>query len=170
LNKASGTSAIHRVNGSGAFVAAARAAYIVARDPLEADRRLFLPSKNNLGPDRTGLAYRIEEINGVPYIAWENEAVDISADDALGRPEERDHEETLANAAEEWLREVLALGPVATNDVKSFAKAAGYSWATVRRAQAAIDIKPKRVGGVAGAGQWAWSLPDGEEPDQMPLP
>mgnify|MGYP001764832691 CR=1 FL=1 len=65
---------------------------------------------------------------------------------------------------------VLALGPVPSEDVKVHAKAAGYSWATIRRAQAAIGIKPKRTGGAGERGTWAWALPDGQEPDQMPLP
>lgn len=171
LNKGTGGSALYRATGSLAFVAAARAAYLVTRDKSDESRRLFLPLKNNLGPDSAGLAYTIEQTSdGVPFVRWSEERVDVTADDALGRPEEHDHETTLAADAEEWLRDVLALGPVPSEDVKVHAKAAGYSWATIRRAQAAIGIKPKRTGGAGGRGTWAWALPDGQEPDQMPLP
>ncbi|WP_288129984.1 AAA family ATPase [Accumulibacter sp.] len=169
LNKGAGGSALYRATGSLAFVAAARAAFLVTRDKGDPDRRLFLPLKNNLASDANGMAYAIRETEGVPFVAWEDAAVSISADEALGRPEEADHETTLADAAEEWLGEVLACGPVKSDDVKRHAKDAGYSWATIRRAQAAIGIKPKRTGGTASGGEWVWSLPAGKEPDQMPL-
>jgi len=56
LTKAGGTEAMLRVMGSLGFVAAARAAYLVAKDPEDPDRRLFLPMKNNIAEDRGGLA------------------------------------------------------------------------------------------------------------------
>lgn len=170
LNKGTGGSALYRATGSLAFVAAARAAFIVTRDKSQDDRRLFLPLKNNLGPDTSGLAYRILEKGGVPYVSWDDELISISADDALGRPEDVDHESTLADDAEDWLRDVLALGALPSDTVKTEAKAAGYSWATIRRAQAAIGIKPSRTGGAGDKGRWVWSLPAGEESDQMALP
>ena len=101
---------------------------------------------------------------------WADELVDVSADDALGRPEEHDHETTLATAAEEWLRDVLALGPVPTDDIREHATGAGFTWSTIRRAQAAIGIKAKCSGPAGTKGAWTWALPDGEKSDQMPLP
>ncbi len=58
-NKAAGGEALMRVTGSLAFVAAARAAFIVAKDTENDARRLFLPLKNNIGNDKTGLAFAI---------------------------------------------------------------------------------------------------------------
>jgi putative DNA primase/helicase len=55
LSKASTGSANSRVIGSVAFVNHARGAFIVAADPDDPDRRLFIPSKTNLGKPRTGL-------------------------------------------------------------------------------------------------------------------
>lgn len=169
LNKGGGGQALHRATGSMAFVAAARAAYLVARDKTEASKRLFLPMKNNLGPDGSGLAYSIQEQNGVPFIAWQNETIDISADEALGRVEETDHEGKLADMASEWLRDALDLGAVSSKDLKHQANLAGYSWATIRRAQADLGIKPKRVGGAGASGEWVWELPEAMRSNQMTL-
>ncbi|ODT74783.1 MAG: hypothetical protein ABS69_11595 [Nitrosomonadales bacterium SCN 54-20] len=169
LNKGTGGSALYRATGSLAFVAAARAAFLVTRDKGDPNRRLFLPLKNNLGPDASGMAYRIEEANGVPYIAWEDERVSISADEALGRDDDGDHETTLADSAAEWLIDLLSDGPVPSNDVKKHAREAGYSDATIRRAQAALGIKPRRVDGAAADGKWVWTLPDKHKSPQMTL-
>ena len=93
LSKASGGSANSRVIGSVAFVNHARAAFIVTADPDDAGKRLFIPSKTNLGKLRDGLAYRIAEaalpgpdygsVMWAPYVQWEDAPVRISADQAM---------------------------------------------------------------------------------------
>lgn len=155
LNKAAGMSAMSRVTGSGAFVAAARAAYILLRDvkDLANERRLFLPLKNNLGNDHAGLACRI--ING--RVAWELQQVSITADEALAAtgdgsrgPKQAERKEAIA-----WLRKVLANGPLTAVEVMVQATEAGYSEATIKRAKAALFIKPTKQ----GLGPWTWALP-----------
>ena len=59
LNKRVGGSSKSRSLGSGAFVQVARIELRVVEDPEDADRRLLLSVKNNLGAS-PGLAYRIE--------------------------------------------------------------------------------------------------------------
>ena len=82
LTKNGSSEAMARVTGSGAFVAAARAAFLVVKDEHDPARRLFLPAKNNIGPDgaRLGLAYRIAERDSVgglraPAVEWDAEPV-----------------------------------------------------------------------------------------------
>ena len=75
---------MYRATGSLAFVAAARAVFVVVRDNDDQDRRLILPIKNNLGSDSTGFAYRVQQASNLaPVIEWEPETISISADDAL---------------------------------------------------------------------------------------
>ncbi len=159
LNKSTGGQAIYRATGSLAFVAAARAGFLVTRDKQDSSRRLFLPTKNNLGSDVTGMAYHIQEVGGVPRVVWEDEIIVVSADDALkGDNSTDDYEITLVDDAAEWLRELLADGPIASNDVKLEAKEAGYSLATLRLAQE-YEIKPHRGPGVCGGIIWYWGMP-----------
>jgi putative DNA primase/helicase len=59
LNKATGAKAITRIVGSLEWAAAPRAVFLVTEE-AGTGRRLFLPLKNNLAPDRTGYAFEIE--------------------------------------------------------------------------------------------------------------
>jgi len=161
LNKGGASSeALMRVTGSLAFVAAARAAFIVARDPQNARRRIFLPAKNNIGNDQTGFAFSIESIllQGditTSRIRWEAEAVtDMTADQALAP--DLPGESTERNAAVEWLRDLLEDGPMSAKEVKSHADQAGLAWRTVRRAKDELGIKPAKT---RFDGGWEWALP-----------
>ncbi len=83
LNKTQGkVDAMMRVMGSVAWVNAVRAAHMIAKDPNDPSRRLFLPMKNNLGPERKGLAYRIIQTPTLATVEWLGE-VDTTADEAM---------------------------------------------------------------------------------------
>ncbi len=157
LNKGTGGSALYRTTGSLAFVAAARAAYLVTRDKSDSERRLFLPLKNNLGPDATGLAYRVADVGGVPCVEWEDEAVTTTADEALGAPEENG-EQTEVERAMEWLREVLTTGPTRADEILKAGRG-NFSDRTLRRARTELGAAAKREGGIGAKGYWVWSLP-----------
>ncbi len=61
FTKAKAGSALARVTGSFAFVAAARSVFSVVRKADDSDRRVFAPAKNNLAADVDALAFQIEE-------------------------------------------------------------------------------------------------------------
>ena len=157
LNKAGERSrALYRPTGSLAFVAAARASYIIARDAEDPKRRLVLPIKNNLAEDHTGLAYGlITGTNGAPCLAFEPDPVTITADEALSGasagPSPRD-------AAADWLRERLANGPVLAADVWADAHAEGLAEATVKRAKRQLRVVARKTKGRLEGG-WLWRLP-----------
>lgn len=159
LNKGQGT-AMYRTAGSIAFIAAARAAFSVSKDPDDELRRLVLPVKNNLAPDTGGLAYRIRIEDGIPCIQWEPEPVYITAEDALST--EKEHRSATAEATD-FLREVLADGPMRATDVQKEARQAGISDKPLRAARERLRIKPRKQGGHFGkdAQCWMWQLPDG---------
>ena len=160
LNKSAGASAMSRVTGSGAFVAAARAAWVVAKDKEDptGGRRLFLPAKNNLGRDSSGLAYTLEDRGGVAGVRWDDEPVTVSADSALAEsPESFGPKPARRDAAEEWLRTQLAGGPQAAKDlIEAATQGECIPRATLERAKAHLGIKAYRPG--KNTGPWFWKL------------
>lgn len=162
LNKAGGQSAIYRTTGSLAFVAAARSAMLVTRDPDDPARRLLLSAKNNLAPDSAGLAYRVGVAEtGAPRVEWEAEPVTITADEALSALDAQrvsGEDRSALGDAMDWLRELLAEGPVPAQQVRREAEDAGYAWATIRRAQERLGVEICRQG-FGREGTWVWALP-----------
>ena len=158
LTKASAQSkAIYRTMGSLAFVAAARAAWGVIKDPEDDSRRLFLPIKNNLA-ESSGLAYRIEE----GRVEWEPDPVTVSIDDL----EDAGADERPKTEAKAWLLAKLKDGPVPATDILKAAKADGISKRTLERAKKELGVKSEQT-----AEGWMWFPPQklvigGEEVQQ----
>ena len=154
LNKNNGGNASYRVMGSLAFTATVRSAYIVTKDKSNPERRLFMPLKNNLAKDSTGLAYTIIEKDGAPIVAWESEPVTITADEALALPESNE-ERTATDEAVDFLTDFLSSGSVKVSDVQKEARSAGISEKSLRVAREKLGIKPKKSNFKGG---WEWSL------------
>jgi hypothetical protein len=154
LNKGNGNDALMRVMGSLAFVAAARAAWIVAKDPENDRRRLFLPAKNNIGNDLSGLAFSIESASidspagmiNTSRVEWEATAVTVSVNDVVG-PQQPDTGEGVSTVAD-WLRNLMEEegGSVDRRDVMKAARAMGYKERTVHRARQMLGLIVQRNG------------------------
>jgi putative DNA primase/helicase len=156
--KASQSKALHAVTGSLAFVAAARLVFIATKEP-QTERRLFLPVKNNLGPLAAGLGFNLEQCfigNEIltSRVRWDNAPVATTADEAVAAS--NNEGPTAMREAADFLREELANEPRSVRDLKQAAADAGLSWATIRRAQKDLGIKPKKDGLNGG---WLWQLP-----------
>jgi hypothetical protein len=161
LSKSGGADALMRVTGSLAFVAAARAAYLVAEDPDDKARRLFLPMKNNIGPDSTGMAFSIEAVTvesaagpiQSSRVVWESDPVTVTADEVI---QARSPEpQSALREAEDWLRETLT-EPKRAVEVFDMAKGAGVAERTLRRAAVSLSVTKDKLGMEGG---WMWSLP-----------
>ena len=144
----------------------------MSRDPDDDERRLFLPSKNNIGPDRVGLAFRIGQRDigdGViaPSIYWDPAPVTRTADEILSVISGDGSRHTAKNDGVAFLENVLAHGPLAAADIEREAIAAGLlvegqpisQCKPLRSARDALGIKPYREGGTGATGRWLWALP-----------
>jgi putative DNA primase/helicase len=160
LNKGT-TSALYRVSGSLAFVAAARVVHLISRDPdAPKTRRLMLPCKNNLAPDGGTLAYTVVADKGTARIEWDSKPLEITADEALARRDPADESERSREGdARAWLADTLKQGPVLVNDLKMAARDAGLSWRVVERAKASMAAAAVKSG---KSGGWSWRLAQGE--------
>jgi hypothetical protein len=159
LNKGSGMKAMHRVTGSIAFTAAARVVFLVTKDYADPDgkRNLFLPIKNNLGNDRTGLSFRTEVVRiteeiEAPKILW-GDTVTVAADDALIPPD--DGKDALKDA-KVFLASLLAGGPVPSDQVYADAKSAGVGVRALKAAKLKLKVQSRKDGMEGG---WEWLLP-----------
>ncbi len=170
FNKGGQSSAMYRTTGSLAFVAAARAVYAVAKDQDNPDRRLFLPIKNNLGPDNSGLAYSISQTSSnIPLIQWEPDPVSISADDALSQM--TDDMRSEREEAREWLCDLLENngGGMLAEDIEKERRKDGPSQATLRRARG--DLRKDGVIDKSksfGNGKWRWYLSAASDQEALP--
>lgn len=169
LNKAGGTKAIYRAQGSMGFVAAVRTAWAIGRDKDDKTLCYVAQVKNNLGPDPGTLAYRIEEVTlecgvRVGRVDWQEGTVDMSADDVLddARP---DRGPSKVEGAVAWLEGYLAEGPVESTRLLADAQSEGHKKRTLERASEDRRVV-KRPAGFGG--QWVWSLPGADHEPQSP--
>jgi hypothetical protein len=160
----SGGSALHRIAESLAFSAAARSVWTIAADPYDKARRLFVPVKANLSRfDVGGLGYRIEDVNGIAKVAWEDKPVIEDADELVEM--ETSEQRHGRREAIDFLKELLANGPVGSTTLFEQAHARGFSRETLRRAGKALGIVPKQSQGYRHGG-WTWALPDHKPPQE----
>ncbi|WP_374601056.1 AAA family ATPase [Niveibacterium sp.] len=159
LNKGS-SSAMGRVTGSVAFVAAARAAYLVTRHPDDEEMRVMVPLKNNLGDDRTSYTFRVQSVTlpsgiATSRVEWQG-SEEMSASEALEAAPKRVTNAKRANA-QSWLRSELAHGPRSASELQQAARDEGITAATLRRAREALEVVSFKSPGSRDGG-WMWSL------------
>jgi len=168
LNKNQDLSPDHRILGSTALAAAARAVWLVHQDEDVSERRLMVLLKENLSPNSTGLAFRpanasvmtdVGKLTNAPYCMFEAEVLHITAKDVLmakpqkaGRPKKR-------NDAADWLYEYLENGPKPAKQLIYNAAKAGYSERTLRSVKKNLEIQSYKSPDDDRGETWVWALP-----------
>lgn len=164
LNKAGGGSPLYRGGGSIGIIGAARAAFIVGRDPDDHDRRILACSKLNLAVEPPTLAYRLvsDADLGCARVEWEAEPVaGMTAARLLSGPVDED-ERAARDAAAEWLDAYLADngGEATANDVYREGDKAGFSRDQLKRSKARAGVQSAKS---SLRGGWVWRLDPGHE-------
>jgi hypothetical protein len=161
---------LNRLSGSIAFGAAARAVWLVTRDPDQSDRRLFLSLKNNLAREAGGLAFAIQPDSfGAPIVAWEADPITETAGEILQALRDLSAEGSQRGsleAAAKMLRELLETGSKSSEAVKSAAEERGISWRTITTARKLLGVETSKKG---FSGGWMMSLPEGRNPPSIPV-
>jgi putative DNA primase/helicase len=176
LNKSSGTKALNRITGSLAYVALARVAWLVVKDPENPEKRLFLSVKNNLAPEPSGLSYRIDR--DTARVVWDDKPVLMTANEALkahseqeqstGKDGEKAPKINRPGQARDFLIEILAEGVELSHDeIVVMANARGIAKNAIFEAKQAAGVKPRKVG---FQGKWYWSIPVIEPPREHDPP
>ena len=171
LTKSGSNEALMRFLGSIGMVGAGRAAFLVVRETNEKDRRLFLPCKNNIGPDDEGLAYRVgpkptgnSTVPTAWAVTWENERVNISANEALAAAD-AGNDGRKSEGAETAKRIIVEMmkgtNRVKAKDIEARCEALGVTRQSRRTAKSALGLVSQKN----GSGDWDWVLP-GKDQDQ----
>jgi putative DNA primase/helicase len=165
-----GRDPVERLTGSVAFGALARIVMVAAKPREEGEdgrvARLFCRAKSNIGPDDGGFEYDLSqgELKTHPgifssFVLW-GEPVEGAARELLATADATgdDGEGGSLSDAKRFLTDLLADGALPVKAIKGDVDGAGYSWATIRRAQKALGIEPIKSG-FGKIGAWEWKLP-----------
>jgi hypothetical protein len=156
FGKTPSSRAVNRVIGSVAYANLARAVWCVVSDPEDETRRLMLAAKHNLTGDRTGMAYRIVvDPDGSARVEWEPAPVDTRLSDVLGSDGGKAKAERRLRAIA-WLQELLAKGPVLSDDVKTKAAVAGFGKHLIWEVRAEAGVIAQK--GPQANAPWYWTL------------
>lgn len=163
ITKAEDRRLVARVQGSMAFVAAARVVLAVTRDPKDGDRRFLASLKGNLAAPAPTLAYRLGETG----LVWEPQPVmgiDVESIVAGAKAPDLDEHPTKIDEAKAFFREVLSQGGLHQEEVKGLAIERGIRDRTFWRAKKELGIQVERLGDFGDRSAWRWYLPGWELP------
>ena len=131
----------------------ARAVWIVAEDPEDHERRMFLPARVNLAADPGGLGYTIDRETG--RVVWGTEPIALRAADVVKLTGRAASEVVKATA---WLREFLKEAARRADEVLREGSLAGFSRRALYAAKERLGVDSCKDRD-RFAGCWWWRLP-----------
>jgi hypothetical protein len=148
-------------------------------DPDDESKLAITNYKNNIARKGESLGYRITFDPDTDEGSFEWVGVsDLTAERILSPAHHEDRDEALERVdAEDFLRTLLANGRQESAEVEKARKAAGVAERALKRAKAALRIKPYKEGGEFGGkgAKWYWEMPpdwelpqDGQQEDESP--
>lgn len=164
FNKNTIQSALDRVSGSRSIGAMPRSVWMAGWDETTADVKLVPMKLNVVQRDRRrGLSFKLVpslENPQQPVIHWTSDDVRLSADEVMSRANPAKTTETV-----EFMRDLLAKGPLAADEVRARCEAAGISYATASKKQTkeqagVVSEQVRKDGKVVG---WKWRLRASED-------
>ena len=170
LNKGESKRALYRGGGSIGIAGAARSVLLVGDHPDHQDEHVLAAVKANLAQLALSMRYRARPVKVEGLIgggdnrdASDDEYVTVqwlgtSPLDADSLLDERpsSEEKSALDEAKDFLRQVLADGPVLYKEIQKQAKDAGVSMSTAGRAKRGMNVLSRKRG---MDGPWAWALP-----------
>jgi putative DNA primase/helicase len=158
LNKSQDLGAMYRVSGSMAFVAAARAVWLMTQEDREGEDKslhYFSRIKVNNAPASDGLVWKIrDDSGGLEFLEPTFQPPPVQ--EQLGprqpkRPSKLDE-------AMRWLHDLLKDGQAMEQaEIVGLAMAEGISRTTLDRAKKELGVKSEKMPG--GSSPWTWVLP-----------
>jgi putative DNA primase/helicase len=119
---------------------------------------VLAPVKNNLAVFPPSQQFALEQApdHDVARVKWLDTCA-LTADDLLSDGSGRGRPSGKKEEARDFLRDVLADGPVPKQDVQDEADERGIATRTLTRAKEALDVESEKQGFDE---PWAWRLPD----------
>jgi hypothetical protein len=144
LNKLNCAPALYRGGGSIGIIGAARSALVVGRDPNDRTKRVLASNKSNLGPSPKSIYYSLEPSGNVAKIGW-GEVCDLTADEILGQPGDRQRQSVLDQCSQA-VRDFLSDGPKPVKDLEAAMEVMGHSKRTCERARKKLKVLATKHG------------------------
>ena len=141
----------------------ARSVLVWGADPSDPDgdngtQKVLTRAKGNLAKSKASATYTIvERVIGpaltAPFLQRGDDR-EVTADDVVADHETR----TVIEEAAEWLRDLLADGPVPAKDCQRKAREVGIAEKTLNRAKRRLKVKSEQTRDQSQISQWHWKL------------
>ncbi len=138
LNKLQGGAAIYRGGGSIGIIGAARSAFVVGRDPDDAEMCVLAPVKCNLCAMPKALRYQLVTAGGCSRVEWQSECA-FAADDILAQPGA--NKKTKVEQCASALKALLQGGPQPVTTVERELQAMGFKERSIKDARKSINVR-----------------------------